>query len=662
VSAGKGNAFQRRPTNGGQSLNTPGSFVKPPYWVRMRRQGTAFQAFESPDGKTWRLIGQQTIAMNQTIYAGLAVTSHHIGARTTVKFSQVNVIEGSTSSSVTPTVSLSAPAAGATFQAPASITVSANASATSGSISSVDFYAGSMLIGSDTSAPYSITWPSAAAGTYALTAVARHSSGTSGTSAARTITVSATQGLLPAPWASADIGSPALTGSATYGTGTFTVKAAGTDIFNSSDQFRFVYQLFTGDGDVTARIDSVSAADSYSKAGVMMRESLSASSSHAFTLLTASRGVRFARRPTPGGASLTTTGTNAAPPYWVRLRRQGDTFQAFESSNGTTWRLVGQQAIAMSQTIYAGLAVTSHNVSVRTTATISQIAVVETGAGTVTPTVSLTSPAAGASFTAPTSIAVGATASATSGSISRVDFYVGSTLIGSDTAAPYAMTWSNPAIGTHALTAVATHSSGTNATSAAVSVTVKGANNPPSVTLTSPAAGATFPVSASVSLSASASDPDGSIVKVDFLVGSTVVGTDTTSPYSLSWNAAAAGTLTITARATDNGGAVATSSGVAITVSSVTGPLKTAVFTASADHNTLVTSYRLDIFAAGADPSTATPKATRNLGKPAPVNGEISVDISTTLAGLPAGTYFATVSAVNGTGSSRSAPSATFTY
>jgi hypothetical protein len=243
-----------------------------------------------------------------------------------------------------------------------------------------------------------------------------------------------------------------------------------------------------------------------------------------------------------------------------------------------------------------------------------------------------------------------------------VDFYDGATVIGSDTAAPFAITWSNATVGTHALTAVATHSSGTDATSAVVSITVTGANQPPSVTLTGPAAGSSYTAPATVPLTASASDANGSITKVDFLVGSTVVGTDTTSPYAFSWAAATPGTFTISARATDNGGAVTTSPGVAITVVGVSGPPKTAVFNASADHSTLVTSYRLEIFNAGADPATATPRATRNLGKPTPVSGEITVDISTTIATLPSGSYFSTVSAVGSAGASRSAPSATFAY
>src|SRR4051812_43232260 len=74
---------------------------------------------------------------------------------------------------------------------------------------------------------------------------------------------------VPSPWVAADIGTPALAGLTTYTSGVFTVVAAGTDVWGTSDQFRFVYQQVTGDVDVVARVDSILKIDSWSKAGVM---------------------------------------------------------------------------------------------------------------------------------------------------------------------------------------------------------------------------------------------------------------------------------------------------------------------------------------------------------------------------------------------------------
>ena len=86
---------------------------------------------------------------------------------------------------------------------------------------------------------------------------------------------------------------------------------------------------------------------------------------------------------------------------------------------------------------------------------------------------------------------------------------------------------------------------------------------------------------------------------------------------------------------------------------------QTLTFTASADHS-LVSSYLLNIFAAGANPATATPVKALNLSKPAVVGGQITAAIGTTIQSLASGSYFATVTAVSSAGSTRSAPSNTF--
>jgi hypothetical protein len=85
------------------------------------------------------------------------------------------------------------------------------------------------------------------------------------------------------------------------------------------------------------------------------------------------------------------------------------------------------------------------------------------------------------------------------------------------------------------------------------------------------------------------------------------------------------------------------------------------VFTPSTDNATNVTSYRVDIFTAGANPGSASPVASQNLGKPPIVNGEMSVDVSPIYVALLPGSYIATVTAIGPGGSTRSAPSPTFT-
>jgi chitodextrinase len=104
-----------------------------------------------------------------------------------------------------------------------------------------------------------------------------------------------------------------------------------------------------------------------------------------------------------------------------------------------------------------------------------------------------------------------------------------------------------------------------SAKSGSVSATPQ-ANQPPTVSLTSPANGANYTAPAKIDLAATASDPDGTVSSVSFHDGSSLIATDTTAPCTYRWNVAAAGPRTLTARATDNQGATTTSSSVTITV------------------------------------------------------------------------------------------------
>ncbi|HEU4665546.1 MAG TPA: glycosyl hydrolase family 18 protein [Dokdonella sp.] len=93
-----------------------------------------------------------------------------------------------------------------------------------------------------------------------------------------------------------------------------------------------------------------------------------------------------------------------------------------------------------------------------------------------------------------------------------------------------------------------------------------GTNQPPSVSITAPANGSTFAAGASITVNATASDSDGSVTKVEFFRGATSLGVDTSSPYSVTWSNAAAGSYSLTAIATDNLGATTTSGAVSVTV------------------------------------------------------------------------------------------------
>jgi hypothetical protein len=207
------------------------------------------------------------------------------------------------------------------------------------------------------------------------------------------------------------------------------------------------------------------------------------------------------------------------------------------------------------------------------------------------PTVSITSPANNASFTAPASITINANAADADGTVSNVQFYNGATLLGSDATSPYSFVWANVAAGTYTLTAKATDNSGAVTTSSTITVVVNAANVAPTVSITSPANNAGFTAPASITINANAADADGTVSNVQFFNGTTLLGSDATSPYSFAWTNVAAGTYTLTARATDNSGAVTTSSAITVVVAnpaniaptvSITSPANNAGFTAPA--------------------------------------------------------------------------------
>lgn len=194
------------------------------------------------------------------------------------------------------------------------------------------------------------------------------------------------------------------------------------------------------------------------------------------------------------------------------------------------------------------------------------------------PSVSVTSPNAGASFTAPASYTFSANASDPDGTVQKVEFYRGSTLVGTDTSAPFSVSDSGVGAGTYSLTAKAFDSNGSATTSSPVSITVTAPNQAPTVQVTSPANGAPYTAPASYTFSANASD-DGSIQKVEFFRGGNLVGTDTSSPYSVSESGIGAGTYSLTAKATDNSGLATTSSPVSIVVNApATGPVAAYAF------------------------------------------------------------------------------------
>ena len=129
----------------------------------------------------------------------------------------------------------------------------------------------------------------------------------------------------------------------------------------------------TGDGAVVARVTSVQNVNSWTKASVMIRE----------TLDPARRRPRCscppARERHSSGAPRRVASAPGPPArwrrhrYWLKLERIGPTFNAYTSADGASWTLVGSDTIPMASTVYVGLAVSSHTTAAAASATFDNV-------------------------------------------------------------------------------------------------------------------------------------------------------------------------------------------------------------------------------------------------------------------------------------------------
>jgi subtilisin family serine protease len=207
-------------------------------------------------------------------------------------------------------------------------------------------------------------------------AVSSHVTGVTATAAFDGVTVTAGGSAPARVWAHGDIGATPFPGSAVGGDGRYTVTGAGADVWGTADAFHYAYTTLTGDGSIVARVASVQMnVNPWVKAGVMVRQSLTPGSAHAFMLMSAARGAAFQRRRVAQELTVGNAGTLTAAPRWVKLQRTGQQFTAYESADGVTWTFVGTDTIAMGSTVYVGLAVTSHTIGAAATGTFDNVTV-----------------------------------------------------------------------------------------------------------------------------------------------------------------------------------------------------------------------------------------------------------------------------------------------
>ena len=467
----------------------------------------------------------------------------------------------------TPAISITSPANNSTVIIGNNVTIAA--SVVNATPTSVQFYRDSTLLGSVATAPYSFTINNIQAGIYNLSAKAILSSSVLSSSVVK-VTATTPPNQVP----SVSLTSPA--NNATYAPASninITANASDTDGSISKVEF---YNGNTKLGESTTAPYAFTwanvAAGTYAIAAKATDNQGATSTSTSATIYV---GISTANILGPDCASLFDSKTfevnalnlaNAtAFSWWCTGSTQsvtpvsGQNYKATINFGGSFTG--GQVCVGINYSVSPWYVQYCKNVTVCTGTPSNQA-----------PTVSITSPANNATFTAPASITINANAADSDGTISKVDFYNGTTKIGTSTTPPYSFAWTNVAAGNYAITAQPTDNLGATTTSAATAVSVNNpvVNQAPTVSITSPANNATFTAPASITINANAADSDGTISKVDFYNGATKIGTDTSSPYGFAWTNVAAGNYTITAQATDNLGATTTSAGIAVSVTTST--------------------------------------------------------------------------------------------
>jgi hypothetical protein len=168
-------------------------------------------------------------------------------------------------------------------------------------------------------------------------------------------------GLCPSTWSCVDIGNPIRAGNQSLAGGVWTMQGSG-DIWGSTDQFHFDWRKLRGNGSVSARVLSQTKTNAWAKAGVMLRAGTEPGAPFYAALVTPGNGFFVEYRAAPNAWFTQSTAVRGTVPRYLKITRDGGSFSAYGSSNGSTWRLIpgSTTTLKLPATLLGGLAVTSH--------------------------------------------------------------------------------------------------------------------------------------------------------------------------------------------------------------------------------------------------------------------------------------------------------------
>lgn len=162
------------------------------------------------------------------------------------------------------------------------------------------------------------------------------------------------------------------------------LRGAGVDIWNSSDQFYFVNQPVSGNFQIIVKaVTKPTGAAYWSKAGLMIRESLDGGARHATVITSFGGELALQYRPDPNSASISAPSVNVDPPLLLRLTRRRDTITAeYSRDNGRSFQRAGDPVTfvpPLPPMVYAGLAICSVNAGTITEAWFGDLVIRKVG-------------------------------------------------------------------------------------------------------------------------------------------------------------------------------------------------------------------------------------------------------------------------------------------
>ena len=470
-----------------------------------------------------------------------------------------------------PTVALSSPTSGLNLGLGNNVLIAAAANDSDGSVASVQFFANGISIGSVSTAPYSLSWKPASAGVYSLTAVATDNAGNSTTSAAASVTVTGAS----APIVS--ISNP-VTG-ATFGVGTSVpINAITTGGNGPISQVQFFVNGVSLAVDSAAPYNTIwspNSAGTYSLVAVSTDNAGVSGTSTAVTVTILPNGAPSVTLVSPGTNLVVGLGTvvNLSA---TASDSDGTIANVRFLANGT---LLATSATLPYRTNFTPTAAGVYTIVAQAIDNAGNIA--DSVAQTITvlggnvQIVTLNNPSADTSITADSSLLLSAGAAISSGTITRVEFYAGTTLLATKTTAPYTFVWRPAAIGSYAVRAVAFDGNGSGVSSSVSNVTVGPPLRTPGtyfVNLVNPANGSSVVAFRNITFIAGTNVPDSAEPQVDFYANGGIFETVTALPYQTTRNPTVPGSFEFYAVIRVSG-AVYTSAPVTVTVLPNTPPV-----------------------------------------------------------------------------------------